>query len=138
MKRRREKELQLESDLATASKEILRLRAMLKECSTNIPLDNNNQQTSTVWNLRAQRIILDAIDSYSHEILDNMAFTVECNYMYRSGKLSSKMRAIIFFVFVRKSVEFHMAFARTLFLFRYITFAYSLILRLLKWHTKYQ
>ncbi|XP_011059408.1 PREDICTED: rap1 GTPase-activating protein 1-like isoform X2 [Acromyrmex echinatior] len=48
LKRRREKELQLESDLATASKEILRLRAMLKECSTSIPLDNNNQQTSTV------------------------------------------------------------------------------------------
>ncbi|XP_039303913.1 rap1 GTPase-activating protein 1 isoform X3 [Solenopsis invicta] len=48
LKRRREKELQLESDLAAASKEILRLRAMLKECSTSIPLDNNNQQTSTV------------------------------------------------------------------------------------------
>ncbi|KAL6434636.1 hypothetical protein ACFW04_006165 [Cataglyphis niger] len=48
LKRRREKELQLESDLAAASKEILRLRAMLKECSTSIPLENNNQQTSTV------------------------------------------------------------------------------------------
>ncbi|XP_015434260.1 PREDICTED: rap1 GTPase-activating protein 1-like [Dufourea novaeangliae] len=48
IKRLREKELQLESDLAAASKEILRLRAMLKECSTSIPLDNNNQQTSTV------------------------------------------------------------------------------------------
>ncbi|XP_072766873.1 uncharacterized protein [Anoplolepis gracilipes] len=48
LKRRREKELQLESDLAAASKEILRLRAMLKECSSSIPLDNNNQQTSTV------------------------------------------------------------------------------------------
>ncbi|XP_061936605.1 rap1 GTPase-activating protein 1 isoform X7 [Apis cerana] len=48
IKRLREKELQLQSDLAAASKEILRLRAMLKECSTSIPLDNNNQQTSTV------------------------------------------------------------------------------------------
>ncbi|XP_015596714.1 rap1 GTPase-activating protein 1 isoform X4 [Cephus cinctus] len=48
IKRLREKELQLQADLATASKEILRLRAMLKECSTSIPLDNNNQQTSTV------------------------------------------------------------------------------------------
>ncbi|XP_070149388.1 rap1 GTPase-activating protein 1 isoform X2 [Polyergus mexicanus] len=48
LKRRREKELQLESDLAAASKEILRLRTMLKECSTSIPLENNNQQTSTV------------------------------------------------------------------------------------------
>ncbi|XP_043260824.1 rap1 GTPase-activating protein 1 isoform X1 [Colletes gigas] len=48
IKRLREKELQLQSDLAAASTEILRLRAMLKECSTSIPLDNNNQQTSTV------------------------------------------------------------------------------------------
>lgn len=48
IKRLREKELQLQSDLAAASKEILRLRAMLKECSSSIPLDNNNQQTSTV------------------------------------------------------------------------------------------
>ncbi|PBC27543.1 Rap1 GTPase-activating protein [Apis cerana cerana] len=48
IKRLREKELQLQSDLAAASKEILRLRAMLKECSTSIPLDNNNQQTSTL------------------------------------------------------------------------------------------
>ncbi|XP_017763976.1 PREDICTED: rap1 GTPase-activating protein 1 isoform X1 [Eufriesea mexicana] len=48
IKRLREKELQLQSDLAAASKEILRLRAMLKECPTSIPLDNNNQQTSTV------------------------------------------------------------------------------------------
>ncbi|XP_066589023.1 rap1 GTPase-activating protein 1 isoform X2 [Prorops nasuta] len=48
IKRLREKELQLQSDLQAASKEIFRLRAMLKECSTSIPLDNNNQQTSTV------------------------------------------------------------------------------------------
>ncbi|XP_033226869.1 rap1 GTPase-activating protein 1-like isoform X3 [Belonocnema kinseyi] len=48
IKRLREKELQLQSDLSSASKEILRLRTMLKECSTSIPLDNNNQQTSTV------------------------------------------------------------------------------------------
>ncbi|XP_076645732.1 uncharacterized protein LOC143355104 isoform X2 [Halictus rubicundus] len=48
IKRLREKELHLQSDLAAASKEILRLRALLKDCSTSIPLDNNNQQTSTV------------------------------------------------------------------------------------------
>ncbi|XP_011504505.1 PREDICTED: rap1 GTPase-activating protein 1-like isoform X3 [Ceratosolen solmsi marchali] len=48
IKRLREKELQLQSDLAAASKEILRLRTMLKECSTGISLDNNNQQASTV------------------------------------------------------------------------------------------
>ncbi|XP_034934565.1 rap1 GTPase-activating protein 1-like isoform X2 [Chelonus insularis] len=48
IKRLREKELQLQSDLTAASKEILRLRAMLKECSSSIPLDNNNQQASTV------------------------------------------------------------------------------------------
>ncbi|XP_025602642.2 rap1 GTPase-activating protein 1 isoform X2 [Athalia rosae] len=48
IKRLREKELQLQSDLTAASTEILRLRGMLKECSTSVPLDNNNQQTSTV------------------------------------------------------------------------------------------
>ncbi|XP_032452405.1 rap1 GTPase-activating protein 1 isoform X4 [Nasonia vitripennis] len=48
IKRLREKELQLQSDLAAASKEILRLRAMLKECSSSITLENNNQQASTV------------------------------------------------------------------------------------------
>ncbi|XP_058794361.1 rap1 GTPase-activating protein 1-like isoform X2 [Phymastichus coffea] len=48
IKRLREKELQLQSDLAAASKEILRLRTMLKECSTSITLENNNQQASTV------------------------------------------------------------------------------------------
>ncbi|KAK0172503.1 hypothetical protein PV328_005813 [Microctonus aethiopoides] len=48
IKRLREKELQLQSDFAAASKEILRLRAMLKECSSSIPLENNNQQASTV------------------------------------------------------------------------------------------
>lgn len=48
IKRLREKELQLQSDLAAASTEILRLRGMLKECSTSVALENNNQQTSTV------------------------------------------------------------------------------------------
>lgn len=73
LKRRREKELQLESDLAAASKEILRLRAMLKECSTSIPLDNNNQQTSTVWSLRARPVLaLSVIMSCSHKMLNNI------------------------------------------------------------------
>ncbi|XP_074112686.1 uncharacterized protein LOC141536218 isoform X2 [Cotesia typhae] len=48
IKRLREKEMQLQSDLATASKEILRLRAMLKECSSSNSLDSNNQSTPTV------------------------------------------------------------------------------------------
>lgn len=48
IKRLRERELQLQSDLAAASTEILRLRGMLKECSTSVALENNNQQTSTV------------------------------------------------------------------------------------------
>ena len=43
----REKELQLQSELAESSKEILRLRALLKE-SASIALDNNNRQASTV------------------------------------------------------------------------------------------
>ncbi|XP_014222810.1 rap1 GTPase-activating protein 1 isoform X2 [Trichogramma pretiosum] len=47
IKRLREKELQLQSDLADATKEILRLRAMLKDCGS-ITHDNNNQQSSTV------------------------------------------------------------------------------------------
>lgn len=86
LKRRREKELQLESDLAAASKEILRLRAMLKECSTSIPLDNNNQQTSTVWSLRTRHV--SAITSCFREMLDSMAFAVEYNCMCcRSEKL---------------------------------------------------
>ncbi|XP_046629497.1 rap1 GTPase-activating protein 1 isoform X2 [Neodiprion virginianus] len=48
IKRLREKELQLQSDLTAASTEILRLRGMLKECSSSVALENNNQQTSTV------------------------------------------------------------------------------------------
>ncbi|KAJ8669315.1 hypothetical protein QAD02_000574 [Eretmocerus hayati] len=45
IKRLREKELQLQSELAAASQEIIRLRTLLKECSTaGIALDNNNQQ----------------------------------------------------------------------------------------------
>ncbi|XP_063983873.1 rap1 GTPase-activating protein 1-like isoform X2 [Diachasmimorpha longicaudata] len=42
IKRLREKELQLQSDLTAASKEILRLRTMLKDCSPSVSLEKNN------------------------------------------------------------------------------------------------
>ncbi|XP_044014437.1 rap1 GTPase-activating protein 1-like isoform X1 [Aphidius gifuensis] len=48
LKQLREKELQLQADLSLASKEILRLRQMLKECTTSISVDSNEHHASAV------------------------------------------------------------------------------------------